>query len=348
MARNSPPLGHKIDQYLNGRGSPMAGQGATFIRAGKKYGIDPRLLVGIATIESGAGQHEKLKYNPFNWGVHRGQTYGSYDEAIMDVARGLKRGYIDQGLSTPQAIVSKYAPASDNNDEGNWASVVSQVMEAVGGAKATPYKGTRRATPTSVTQVPTAPQRTSTTPMFDPASFKEAFAQRILSGQGLHGRDLSDLITGSFRVPAPVPPPAASGATSPAPGAAPQVDEHGHPIGEPMEMRGKTMVLPTKWKSTHPTSGLESEGFNHAIDIMGHPGTPVAAPVSGKIIRHGSAQGGSSIYFQGDDGRMYWIGHIESNFPVGQKVKRGQVIAQISSDHKAPHVHLDYSESYRG
>ena len=108
------------------------------------------------------------------------------------------------------------------------------------------------------------------------------------------------------------------------------------------------MVLPTAWKSTHPTSGLEDEGFNHAIDIMGHPGTPVAAPVSGTIMRHGSAQGGSSIYFKGDDGRVYWIGHIESNVPAGTKVKRGQVIAQISADHRAPHVHLDYSTSYGG
>jgi murein DD-endopeptidase MepM/ murein hydrolase activator NlpD len=342
-----PPLGHKIDQYLNKRGSPMAGQGATFVRAGKRYGIDPRLLVGIATIESGAGAHTKLQFNPFNWGVHRGQTYGSYEESIMDVARGLKRGYIDEGLTTPQQIVSKYAPASDNNDEGNWASVVSQVMSAVGGAPATPYRGApAQATRTSVTQAPMTPQRVPTTPMFDPAIFKQAFQQRILSGGRLRGSELSDLITSSFAVPSP--PPAAPGATSSpeghthAPGAAPHEGE-----GLPMEMKGKTMVLPTKWKTTHPTSGLEDQGFIHAQDIMGHPGTPVGAPEGGTIIRHGSAQGGSSIYFQADSGRVYWIGHIESNFPVGKRVKRGQVIAQISSDHAAPHVHLDYSTSYK-
>ena len=214
-----PPLGHKIDQYLTGRGSPMAGQGATFIRAGKRYGVDPRLLVGIATIESGAGQHEKLRFNPFNWGVHRGQTYGSYKEAIMDVARGLKRGYYAEGLTTPQAIVSKYAPAADNNDEGNWASVVSQVMGQLGGKLPAPVPvRSERAVP----QAPMMPQRRDTTPRFSQDAFKEAFMQRILSGQGLHGRDLSDLITGSFRVPPP--PPAAPGAgTSPrstAPGAA--------------------------------------------------------------------------------------------------------------------------------
>lgn len=336
----APPLGHKIDQYLTKRGSPMAGQGASFIRAGKRFGVDPRLLVGIATIESGAGAHEKLQYNPFNWGVHRNQTYSSYQEAIMDVARGLKRGYYDQGLTTPQQIVSKYAPAADNNDEGNWASVVSQVMGQLGGPA---VKGGAVAQPAqsmsgSISQVAPMPAQYDDTPVFNQDLFKQSFQQRILSGEGLHGRDLSDLITGSFRAP---PPPAASGAapTQAASGAAPP--------GQKIQYEGKKMILPTSWKSTHPTSGLEDQGFTHAEDIMGHPGTPVGAPEGGRIIRHGSAQGGQSIYFQADSGRIYWIGHIESNFPVGKRVERGQVIAAISADHAAPHVHLDWSTSYK-
>ena len=80
-------LAPQIDAYLQKRGSPMAGQGMSFLRAGRKYGVDPRLLVGIATIESGAGENMKLQYNPFNWGVHRGQTYGSYQEAIRTSSR---------------------------------------------------------------------------------------------------------------------------------------------------------------------------------------------------------------------------------------------------------------------
>jgi len=185
--------------------------------------------------------------------------------------------------------------------------------------------------------------------VFDPGAYASTVLGQYASGGSMDFTQLPGVVQSSFRLPPP--PPAAPGASpSPgarqAPGAAPHDHEHGGE-GVPLEYSGKTMVLPTKWKSTHPTSGLEDSGFNHAIDIMGKPGTPVAAPVSGTIIRHGSAQGGSSIYFQGDDGRTYWIGHIESDFPAGVKVKRGQVIAQISADHAAPHVHLDYSTSYR-
>ena len=113
------------------------------------------------------------------------------------------------------------------------------------------------------------------------------------------------------------------------------------PRGAPVSYSGKTLVLPTEWKSTHPTDGLEKEGFRSATDIMGNPGTPVGAPEAGKIVRWGSAQGGSSIWFQGASGRMYWIGHIDNIAKPGTRVKRGQVIATISADHPRPHVHLD-------
>ena len=85
-----------IDSYLAKRGSPMVGTGADFIRAGKKYGVDPRLLVGMAVIESSAGKALAHPYNPFNWGHHENKQYSSWGESIMDVARGMRRGYIDK------------------------------------------------------------------------------------------------------------------------------------------------------------------------------------------------------------------------------------------------------------
>lgn len=121
----------------------------------------------------------------------------------------------------------------------------------------------------------------------------------------------------------------------------PAVDEHGHPTAFSTQYRGKTLVLPTQWKSTHPTDGLADQGFRSAIDIMGNAGTPVGAPEDGEIVRWGSAQGGSSIWFRGKSGRLYWIGHIDNIAPPGTRVRRGQVIARISADHPRPHVHLD-------
>ena len=42
----------QIDDYLKSKGSPLAGQGAVFVGAGKKYGVDPALVVAISGIES--------------------------------------------------------------------------------------------------------------------------------------------------------------------------------------------------------------------------------------------------------------------------------------------------------
>ena len=200
----SAPLAKTINQYLKQRGSPMAGFGQAFVRAGNRYGVDPRLLVGIATIESGAGEHMKLAYNPFNWGVHRGQTFSSWGQALNTVAKGLRKNYIAAGLTTPEQIVSKYAPASDNNDEGNWASVVSDVMGQLGSGPASRSLAGSPGQPTSIQPVPAMavpPVPVPTTPQYDPASFKETFTQRILSGVPLEGRDLSDMILGSYKVP---------------------------------------------------------------------------------------------------------------------------------------------------
>jgi len=330
-------LAPQIDNYLAGRGSPMAGRGQSFVRAGRKYGVDPRLLVGIATIESGAGQHQRLQNNPFNWGVHRGQTYESYDDAINDVARGLRRNYLDSGLTTPQQIVSKYAPGSDGNDEGNWASVVSGVMAKLGGEASGggfPMRPSAIPRPPRATgpTLPSAPTR----PVLNRAALGQAMLGQFVSGGGrIDINSLPGLTQQFYETPAPPPAPALDPA---APGPIPPTKVPPLPKG-----KGGFLQLPTRWKSTHPTDGLSDQGYTHAVDIMGDPGTNVGAPVSGTIIRHGSAQGGQSMYFKGDDGRTYWIGHIENVLPAGTKVKKGQVIARISADHAAPHVHLDWA-----
>lgn len=263
----------------------------------------------------------------------------------MDVARGLRRNYVDQGLTTPQQIVSKYAPASDNNNEGNWASVVSQVMGQLGGRMPMTTGGPSPAT-AAVTPVASMPQRYDPTPVFDPEIFKQSFRQRILSGEGLHGSDLSDLITGSFH--APPPPPAVSGAAVPpgggaTPGTAPLK-------GEPLVRSDKKLTMPTSWKSTHVTDGLGDQGFTHAEDIMGSPGTQVGAPEEGTVMyfHPTGAQGGGSMMIKAASGRYYWLGHIANGVPAGTKVKRGQTIALISGDHPRPHVHIDYSTTYGG
>lgn len=109
------------------------------------------------------------------------------------------------------------------------------------------------------------------------------------------------------------------------------------------EASGGFLQLPTKWKSTHPTSGLEDEGFTTAIDIMGTAGTRVGAPEDGVVVyfHPDGAQGGGSMLLRTKSGREYWMGHIANGVKAGTRVKRGQRIADVSADHARPHVHLD-------
>lgn len=114
--------------------------------------------------------------------------------------------------------------------------------------------------------------------------------------------------------------------------------------GYTTERAGSLLTLPTSWKGTHDTSGAPwNANRPTAIDVMASAGTIVGAPEPGRIYRHGSAQGGEALYYQGQSGRRYWIGHIDQALPVGTVVKRrGGRIAVVSRDHPAPHVHLDY------
>jgi len=103
------------------------------------------------------------------------------------------------------------------------------------------------------------------------------------------------------------------------------------------------ILLPTHFKSTHDTDGID--GYQPSIDITTvngkpvRPYMPVGAPESGTIYRYGHAQGGHALYFRGDSGREYWIGHIENAGPM-KHYKRGAVIAVVSPHHATPHVHI--------
>jgi cell wall-associated NlpC family hydrolase len=126
-----------LDAYFRKHRSPLAGYGAAFIRAGQRYGFDPRLLVAISGAESSLGVHAQ-GHNPFGWGP--GIHFGSWRQAIDRVAQGLKAGYLDQGLRTPEQIQQKWAPQHVANDptglNANWLKNVQSYLKELGGADA--------------------------------------------------------------------------------------------------------------------------------------------------------------------------------------------------------------------
>jgi len=129
---------------------------------------------------------------------------------------------------------------------------------------------------------------------------------------------------------------------------APMHDGEGGGEGEHADpyQGGSLLVLPRTWKGTHPTGGSSWAGQGStATDIMAKAGTIVGAPEPGVVeyFHPTGAQGGGSMRFDPDaPGPDFWIGHIAQGVPAGTRIKRrGQRIARISSDHAAPHAHVD-------
>jgi hypothetical protein len=96
--------------------------GDVFVEAGKKYQINPALLASIAIHETGNGTSNAAKYK-FNVAGMMGKsglkTYDSIQDSIFDMARNLRKNYLDKGKTTIADIGAKYAPIGAANDPTN-------------------------------------------------------------------------------------------------------------------------------------------------------------------------------------------------------------------------------------
>lgn len=120
-----------IRQYLIKYNSPLIGLENYMVQKADEYGLDYRLIPAIAQQESNLCKIIPPKtYNCWGWGIHSKGTLGfqSYEEAIDTVMTGLKKEYIDKGLTTPDTIWTKYTPGSP---DGAWAKGVNQFMIAM-------------------------------------------------------------------------------------------------------------------------------------------------------------------------------------------------------------------------
>lgn len=117
-----------VKQYLEDYNSPLEDYADTIVKNADKNNIDFRLVTAIAQQESNLCKFiPEGTYNCWGWGIHSRGTLGfeSYTEGIQVVTEGLKRDYIDEGLITPEQIMSKYTPLSN----GSWARGVGLFMD---------------------------------------------------------------------------------------------------------------------------------------------------------------------------------------------------------------------------
>jgi hypothetical protein len=101
--------------------------GTKFVEIADRYNIDFRLLPAIAMQESNLCKNmPPATFNCLGFGIHERGTlaFESYEANFERAAKELKKNYIDEGLTTPEAIMTKYTPGS----KGSWADSVNQWM----------------------------------------------------------------------------------------------------------------------------------------------------------------------------------------------------------------------------
>lgn len=120
-----------VEEFFQNYHSVLASFAQDFILVADKYQLDFRLLPAIAMQESNGGKKmPEDSFNPFGFGIYGSRLirFQSFEEAIETVALSLRKDYLNQGLATPEEIMTRYTPPSLSKG-GAWAKGVSSFME---------------------------------------------------------------------------------------------------------------------------------------------------------------------------------------------------------------------------
>ncbi len=119
-----------LKRFFRKYNSPLYDKAEYIVKVADIYRMDYRLIPAIAMQESGLCRViPDNSHNCWGWGIY-GNTvtrFGSYEEGIEVVSRGLRKNYLDKGYVTPSQIMEKYTPSS----QGSWARGVNFVLDAL-------------------------------------------------------------------------------------------------------------------------------------------------------------------------------------------------------------------------
>lgn len=117
-----------VRQFFEKYGSPLEPYAEEVVLTADEYGLDFRLLPAIGMQESNLCRRAPIdSYNCWGFGIYGSKVtrFGSYSEAIQTVTKTLAQKYRDDGLHSPEEIMTRYTPSSN----GSWARSVIHFME---------------------------------------------------------------------------------------------------------------------------------------------------------------------------------------------------------------------------
>jgi len=119
-----------VAQFLKKYNSPLIPYAQLLVDKADKYGLDYALIPAMAMQESNLCQ--KIPDNSHNcWGFgiygNKVMKFNSYEEAIEAVAKTLKEKYIEDSLTNPDLIMSRWTPSSN----GSWSFAVNTFMQDI-------------------------------------------------------------------------------------------------------------------------------------------------------------------------------------------------------------------------
>ncbi len=101
-----------LASYLSKFNSPMQYHAQDFIDASRTYDLNWMLLPSIAGVESTFGKHIPGGYNAYGWAIYNSSSrfgFKSWRDGMFVVAKGLREGYLNKGLTNPYSMNKIYA-----------------------------------------------------------------------------------------------------------------------------------------------------------------------------------------------------------------------------------------------
>ena len=117
-------------------------------------------------------------------------------------------------------------------------------------------------------------------------------------------------------------------------------------------VEGQALTIPAAWDCPVPGATFVNDygyvrpdgGRHEGVDLFAPSGTPIVAPVGGRIERYPNPSGGQAVQLHGRDGNRYYFAHLD-RYGEGGSVSRGTVIGYVGSTGDArmtsPHLHFE-------